>query len=235
MSFIHEQVRTFVDRINSRFIPGEIESLKYYANLHNVPVLYDESLVFLRFLTQIHSPKRILEIGTAIGYSGSAMLLCSKNSMLFTIEIDETAYYLAAEHFKSLDLSHRVRQYLGDAAFILGEFCKLHLEHLSNSKSEDSALLKVDKNIDFDMIFIDAAKAQYLEYFKLCEPLMSDTCVVVFDNVLYKGIVVGLPHTRRNNTIGKRLNELFSYIEQSKRYEMSLLGMGDGILLVKQK
>lgn len=212
MSFVNEQVTTFIDRINASFIPDEIRALKNYANMHNVPVLYDESLVFLRFLTQMHSPKNILEIGTAIGYSGIAMLLCSQDSMLSTIELDEATYDLAAENFKTLNLSSRVKQYLGDAALILREICET-----------------------FDMIFIDAAKAQYLEYFKLCEPLMGQNGIVVFDNVLYKGVVAGLPHMRRNNTIEKRLNELFSYIEGSKEYEMSLLGVGDGILLVKKR
>lgn len=209
MAFINEQVAMYLDRINSSLIPKCLLEMKKYANANNVPVLYDESLVFLRFLLNIKKSVKILEIGTAIGYSGCAMLLASENAHLHTIELDKATHDLAKENFQKIGVENRVHQYLGDAAEIIG-----NLEE------------------KFDFIFVDAAKGQYLEYFKLCESRLNEGAIVVFDNVLYKGTVAGLPHTRRNHTIAKRMNMLFDYIENSKKYEMSLLGIGDGILLV---
>lgn len=209
MAFINEQVAMYLDRINSFFIPQELLEMKKYANANNVPVLYDESLVFLRFLLNMKKPVKILEIGTAIGYSGSAMLLASQDSHLYTIEIDEASFELAKENFQKMGVNDRVHQYLGDAAQIIG-----NLEH------------------KFDLIFVDAAKGQYPEYFKLCESRLAQDAVLVFDNMLYKGAVAGLPHIRRNKTIAKRMNALLDDIRSSGDYEMSLLGVGDGILLV---
>lgn len=212
MAFINEQVAMYLDRINSSLIPQDLLEMKKYANANNVPVLYDESLVFLRFLVNIKKPVQILEIGTAIGYSGSAMLMASENSHLHTIEIDEVTHDLARENFKKMGVQERVHQYLGDAAGIIANLeCK------------------------FDLVFVDAAKGQYLEYFKLCETHLAQDALLVFDNVLYKGVVAGLPHSRRNHTIARRMNELFEYIKNTKKYEMSLLGVGDGILLLSPK
>lgn len=213
MAIIDDHVITFVDK-KMLYIEPQLKAIRAYGLKHNVPIITNDSAAFLRTQVLVAKPLKILEIGTAIGFSGGLMLLNSQ-AHLTTIEISEVNFDLAQTHFKDLSLSDRVTQYLGDASDVLQTL-------ISASKS-------------FDFVFIDAAKGQYLDYFMKAEKLIEPGGVMLTDNVLYKGIVCGHPHPRRNKTIVTRLNALIDYVTNHEDYHTSLLSIGDGMLLSVRK
>lgn len=213
---IDKQVGTYIDKIQNFKYSDGLKEIKKYACLNRVPIIYNDVASLLVFLLKLKNPKRILEIGSAIGYSG-ALMLENSNAFLDTIEIDKINYSIAKENFTKLKFASRIRQYLGDASIVL-----------------PSILSNISKEGRYDFVFVDAAKGQYLDYFKYIEKIINQDAIIVFDNVLYKGIVAGLPHVRRNNTIEKRMNELIDYIMKGNMYASTLLSVGDGILLVSK-
>lgn len=216
---IDKQIATYIDRFSEIKIDENLSKIKEYANTNQVPIIYNDVAKFIQWIFATRDFDRILEIGTAIGYSGIIMLDCSK-AHLDTIEISIENYEIARANFEIMKLSNRVSQYLGDASNVLTE---LQLE------------VKNDMKKHYDFVFIDAAKAQYLDYFIKIEKMLSKDAIVMFDNILYKGIVAGLPHIRRNNTIERRINELLEYIDSKKIYTSSLLSIGDGVLLISNR
>lgn len=201
-------------------IPPENEFLRELeasALERNFPIITREVGQFLKFLINLKKPKKILEIGTAIGYSG-ILMLDSYNEIekLTTLELKETSAKEADENFKSAGFSEKTQIIVGDA-----------LDSLASLKDTDAK---------FDFVFIDAAKGHYHEYFDLIEPMLSENAVVVCDNVLYKGMVADDSLIiRRKKTIVKRLREFIDYMMQNKNYESSLIPMGDGLLVIYKK
>lgn len=201
-------------------IPPENEFLRELeasALERNFPIITREVGQFLRFLINLKKPKNILEIGTAIGYSGILMLDSYENiENLITLEIKEDSAKEAEENFKKARVSHKTE--------ILVDNALISLEKLQ------------DRDMKFDFVFIDAAKGHYHEYFDLIEPMLSENAVVVCDNVLYKGMVADDSLIiRRKKTIVKRLREFIDYMMQNKNYESSLIPMGDGLLVIYKK
>ena len=213
MGITDDHVLTYVDK-KMLYIEPEIKHIRDYGLKHNVPIITNDSAAFLRMQVRMTKPLHILEIGTAIGFSGSLMLL---NSMahLSTIEISQKNHALSKMHFEALSLSNRVTQYLGDASDVLTQL--------------------ISQNKTYDFVFIDAAKGQYLDYFIKVENLIVPGGIVITDNVLFKGIVAGHPHSRRNKTISTRLNALIDYVVSHSDYHTSLLSIGDGMLLSMRK
>lgn len=211
MQILDKNISTYIEKHSLKNIPDELLDIKNMANINNIPIILNETLSLLKLLIKIKKPKKILEIGTAIGYSGSLMLLNSENSFLHTIEVNENNFKEACKNFNSIGLTNRVCQYLGDAKEIL----------------KDKIVLKDE----IDFLFIDAAKSQYLDYFKLSEKFLSNNAFIFCDNILYKGIVAGIPHIRRNNTIENRMNEFVEFCINNKKYNFTLLNVGDGILI----
>lgn len=190
--------------------------MRTFALQTHVPIIGDEVLRFLELMVSIKAPGRILEVGTAIGYSAAAMLL-SGEAELVSIERDEKMYRIACENLRNLGLEDRVKLLFGDAS-----------EHLS-------ALAEQASN-RFDLAFIDASKAHYLEHFLLAEPMLNEGAVVIFDNVLYLGLLAGRRTASKNNTIRNRMQDLIDYCFDLQGYRASLLQAEDGLLILhKQK
>ena len=188
-----------------------ISEIKKYGEEKNIPIITEEVLNFMIFQADYAKAKNILEIGTAIGYSGIFLSEISGKNMgeFYTIEIDEERYNIAKENFNKLGLSN-VNLILGDA-----------LEKING----------IDKTFDF--IFIDASKGQYKKFFDLSYPKLSENGIIFIDNILFRGLAIEEEVPKRYRTIAKKLNEFIDYL--SENHDFVLLPFGDGIGLVKKK
>lgn len=201
--------------LNLEFDSLDLE-LKAYAKENNVPIIFDEGLAFLESIIALNQPKKILEIGTAIGYSAIRMnKVC--DSEIYTIERNENMYIKATENIKKANLENKIHIIFEDA---LNAFS--HVE-----------------NIQFDMIFIDAAKAQYLKFFDLYTPLLKTKGVVVCDNMLFHGLVDNSEdydkQSRSVRGLIRKLSNFHKALLENKDYKTSIFDIGDGMSISVKK
>lgn len=188
-----------------------LTSLEKEALENHIPIISPEVGQFLRFLIKLNNPKRVLEVGTAIGFSGLVMLDASKDiEKLVTIEKREDLAEIALKNMEEANEKKRVELKVGDALEVL--------------KSMDDT---------FDFVFIDAAKGHYSEYFEEIKKMITPKGVIVCDNVLYKGMVANDDLVlRRKKTIVKRLRNFIKEVTNLDDYESTLIPMGDGLLVI---
>lgn len=191
---------------------GEMES---YAALNHVPIINERGrAAFLQVVKEVR-PHRVLEIGTAIGYSSLLFALHGAEDIeITTLELSEERINLAQSYINRSAYADRIRIMAGDAAENL-----LRLQ-LTGQK--------------FDFVFIDAAKGQYVYYFHKIQPMLTDKAVILADNVLFRGYVKGdVPTPRRFKTIVKRLREYVALVSQPP-YETEILEKGDGLAVTRR-
>lgn len=190
------------------------ESMREYAKVYDVPIIQDPGLAFLESIIKIKKPKNILEIGTAIGYSSSRMAL-SSNAHIYTIERDKEMYDLALDNINKLGLKDRITVIFKDA----------------NEAFDDV------KDVSFDLIFIDAAKGQYTNFFKLYEPLLSSDGIIVCDNMLFHGLVLSNEEIKSRSLRGliRKLKAYHEFLLNNESYETSIFDIGDGMSISVKK
>lgn len=202
-----------VDKYVKKVVPKRNEiltRLEVYAHENHVPIVTTEVGQFLRTMVATIQAERILEVGTAIGYSGILMLEAYKNTnKLVTIEINEEVAEFAKLNFEAAGLSDRVEIKIGDAKTVLS-----------------------DLEGTFDLIFIDAAKGQYRHYFDEAIRLLSDRGIIICDNVLFKGMIAddGLVDKKKGSIV-RNLRSFIDYVMNLEEFKSSLIPMGDGILI----
>lgn len=186
--------------------------MEKYAEEHNVPIVTKEVAEYLKFIVRSNNIKNVLEVGTAIGYSGILMAkeIEKNNGKLYTIEIDEERYKLAQENFKKSGLKNIV-SIKGDAV---------------------EEIKKIDENFDF--VFIDASKGHYLEFFEDSYKLLNKNGIIFIDNIMFRGYLYK-EYPKRFKTIVRRLNEFIEYLYSREGGEFVLLPFGDGIGLFRKK
>lgn len=203
----------YFNKLNSAFI-----NTKNNLDVSSVPIIKDDSLLIILFLIKSMKLKRVLEIGTAVGYSAISMV---KGTDVFvdTIEKDEKMYKKALENIKNERLEDRICVFNADAI----EF--------------DMSLLK-DK---YDLIFIDAAKAQYQKFFEKYSLLLSDNGVIVTDNLLFHGYVeeyvqVGEVSGSKNlKGLAWKIDRYNKWLSENEKFDTIFLELGDGIALSIRK
>ena len=188
-----------------------IESLRPYAEANNVPIVDSLTLEMIKQLIRLHKPQNILEIGTAIGYSAMQFASVSKDVHITTIERDSDMQQHAKENIRKYDFSNQVTLVEGDA-----------LEQFHNVEQES-----------FDMIFIDAAKAQSKKFFELYTPLLKEGGVVITDNVLYHGFVsdISVVRTRNVRQMVKKVIEYNEWLMNNEAYTTNFLNIDDGLAI----
>lgn len=187
-------------------VNDNLEQLSKHAAENSVPILRHNTACLLSSIASMCKPKEILEIGTAIGYSGLLMLL-SCNAKLSTIELDENNANIARKTFASAGVSDRVTLYLGDAFDVI-------------SKSTGK----------YDMIFLDGPKSQYIIYLPYLLQLLNNGGVLVCDNVLFRGLVSELPpKSHPKYTICVKLREFLEKISSNDNLQTTLLDIDDGV------
>ena len=189
------------------------EEIEKSARERYIPVILDESKEELINLVRQIKPKRILEIGTAIGYSGSLMLIEEKGAVLDTIELLEERQSEAKANFEKFGVASRVNSYLGDA-----------MEMIPN----------IIKGKTYDLVFIDGPKSKYKQYLDLVKDNIAVGGYVFCDNVLFRGMVMNgkkPPHKFRTIVVG--LRRFLDYIQNNSDFCTEIKEKGDGIAIIK--
>ena len=174
-----------------------------------VPIIRKDMQFFIRTLLSMHRPRRILEVGTAIGFSSILMALyTSDDCTITTIENYEKRIPIARDNFDRANVSNRITLIEGDAKDILPT-----LEGT------------------YDFVFMDAAKGQYINFWPQIKRLTSSGSVIVTDNVLQDGDILESHYIvdRRNRTIHKRIREYLYELCQDENYDTTILSVGDGV------
>ena len=190
-----------------------VAKIKEEAINNHVPILQDKSLDFIRLILRLINPKDILEIGTAVGYSAINFVLeLDENVKVKTIERNEKMYNKAINNIASVNLSDKIEVVLADAT-----------EYLPNLKEEGK----------YDVVFIDAAKGQYLKFLENGIRLVKDGGVIIADNVLFKGRVLSDYNDHKHRTAVNRLRDYIAIINKDERLKSTILDIGDGIAVSK--
>ncbi len=189
--------------------------LEAYARENKIPVILPQARDYLCSLCEKLQPKRILEIGMAIGFSASNMLLTCPHAKITCMEVSAPNILEAQETFKALNLTDRVEIIEGD--------CINTLPSLLGRK--------------FDLIFLDGPKGMYVDMIDMILPLLEENGVWVSDNVLFRGMVrdgaeISEPRFART---AKLLDDFLKKLENDTRLDTKVLHIGDGLSVVKYK
>ena len=212
---VDERMVTFINSLDEGHTEF-LEQLEKEAREDAVPIVRREMQSFLKFLMVAARPKRILEVGTAVGFS--ALLMCEYNPepcQIITIENYEKRIPIALDNFKKAGKEEQIELLEGDAAEILPTLTE-----------------------PFDFIFMDAAKGQYIHYMPEAVRLLSDGGILMSDNVLQDGDIIESRFAveRRNRTIHSRMRDYLYELKHSDVLETSIIPLGDGVALsIKKK
>ena len=192
-----------------------LREMESYAALHHVPIINERGRQAFLQVVQEAKPHRVLEIGTAIGYSS---LLMAQNG---AADIDITTLELSDERIKT------AQGYIDRSAYA----DRIHI--MGGDAAENLLKLQLTGQ-KFDFVFIDAAKGQYVDYFHKIQPMLAAKAVILADNVLFRGYVKGdVPTPRRFKTIVKRLREYIGLVSQPP-YVTEILENGDGLAVTRR-
>jgi predicted O-methyltransferase YrrM len=193
-----------------------VREMEEYAREHRIPIMDRSGMETFIGLLRIQRPKRILEIGSAIGYSAIRMVSALEETSVVTIERDKERHDAAVEFIKRSGLGDRITIIEGDALLIPDESLPA---------------------LQYDALFIDAAKGQYKRFFEKYSEHVEVGGIIYCDNMFMHGAVM-LPDEdvpKRNRTMIRNLKEFTSWIIKHPNYETSLLPVGDGILVAVKK
>ena len=189
----------------------ELNKIKQKAIEEKIPIIMDDTLEIIEKYLKDLKPKRILEIGTAVGYSAicfSKFLL--ENAKIDTIERDEKRVLEAKENIKKLSLEDTINIYEGDAVEILPTL-----------------------NKKYDMVFIDAAKGKYPFFLKEALRMIDSKGIIFADNILYKGYVMSDYNKHKQRTAVRNLREYISEVTKNPKLKTTILEVGDGLAITK--
>ncbi|MET3727683.1 putative O-methyltransferase YrrM [Fictibacillus halophilus] len=208
---VSKELNQYIEKI----IPTRSEQvlkMEQYAKEHNVPIMDLTGMETLLSYVRLKKPKRILEVGTAIGYSAIRMALACEDAEIISIERDEERYNIAKDNVSSFHLESRITLLFGDANELQSQ---------------------VENYAPYDFIFIDAAKGQYQNFFDHYSSMLSPDGIIVTDNVLFRGYVAdesGL-ESRRLRSLVKKIRSFNEYMMQHPDYQSSILPVGDGMMV----
>ncbi len=208
-------VRDYVEEYIRSLIKQEPELLPLleYAKEHHTPIIHPEVAQLMKLLIGIKKPKRLLELGTAIGYSALVFSRAmGEGSKVLTIEKQDKLIDIAQNSIEKLGLEDSIKIEKGLI---------------------EEVLPKLDEK--FDIIFIDAAKGHYLDFLPHCLRLLDKGGIIVSDNVLFKGMIASDSLViRRKKTIVKRMRDYLEYISTHKELETSVIPIGDGLAISRR-
>lgn len=189
-----------------------IIKMEKYADEKGIPIMEKDGINFLSEFVKLNKIKNILEIGSAIGYSAINMALASEDVTITTIERDKDRYIEAVKNVKNANLDHRITLVLADA-----------LEFRTNEK--------------FDLIFIDAAKSQYLKFFNKFSENLNTKGYIITDNIKFHGLTFS-DKTKLSRNLRQLLGKLETYINflnDNKDFKTRFFDVGDGIAISRRR
>lgn len=191
----------------------DIEKIEKYAIENNVPIMLNDGINYLCNYIKVNNVKKILECGTAIGYSSIRMAMLAEDIEIDTCEINQDSINIAVQNIENAELTNRI-----------------HVIHC------DAAIYETNKI--YDLIFVDAAKAQYKKYMEHFLGNISNNGTFVFDNLNFHGMVDHPELTKSRNTksLLRKIREFRDFICESDQFETEYFeSIGDGIAFVKVK
>ncbi|MGL5615630.1 MAG: O-methyltransferase [Sarcina sp.] len=193
---------------------GLFKELEEFANENHVPIIQPEGAKFLELMVSLNRPKKILELGTAIGYSSILMNKATDGEAIIkTIERSEEMVTLARANIKKYGLDDKIEVLQGD--------CLEILENLDEK---------------FDLIFMDAGKGHYNHFLPHCLRLLEEKGTLISDNVLFRGMVATDDLVRRRQiTIVRRMRSYLDMISKDDSLITTVIPMGDGIAITKRR
>ena len=190
-----------------------ITEMEEYAEKESVPIIQKQSLEYLNNYIEEKKVKSVLEIGTAIGYSAICMAINNPNITITTIERDKNRYLEAVKNVKKSNLESRITLVFNDALNV-----------------------KLDKK--YDLIFIDAAKAQNIKFFEKFEKNLNKEGTIITDNIFFHGYTYMDPEkieSRNVRAIARKIRLYIDYLEEKEEYETEIKEIGDGISVTRRK
>ena len=187
--------------------------MKQKALDEHIPIIMDDTLEVIAEYLKESKPKKILEIGTAVGYSAICFSkYLAENGKIDTIERDEERIIEAKKNIKEMKLEDVIHIYEGDAVEILPTL-----------------------NEKYDMVFIDAAKGKYPFFLAQALRLLNDDGIIFADNILYKGYVMSDYNKHKQRTAVRNLREYIKEVTENENLETEILEVGDGLAISKLK
>ncbi len=179
----------------------------------NIPMMEFEGINFVSKLINAYATPKVLEIGTAIGFSSIALSKMS-DAEIWTIERNPELYEIAQKNVNDIQLNDRVHLLFGDAF--------------------DIDVLSLNQ---FDVIFIDAAKAQYQRFFSKFEPLLTENGLIVTDNLSFHGIVNRESSllTRNQRALARKINNFINWLKTNDEFDTEFYNIGDGMSVSRRK
>ena len=189
-----------------------IRVIEEYAKENNVPIMMKDGIEFLTQYIKENNVKRELEIGSAIGYSAIRMALVDKSIKVTTIERDTNRYKEAVKNIKEFNLENQIEIINADA-------------------------LEYEDKKQYDLIFIDAAKAQYIKFFEKYKTNLKQDGTIISDNLDFHGLVKNPELTSNRNTkqLVRKINTYIEFLKENKEFKTEFISLGDGIGISKRQ
>jgi predicted O-methyltransferase YrrM len=188
-----------------------IEDLEKYAEIHDIPIMEHDGIDFLTKYIKENNVKRILEIGTAIGYSAIKMAMMGEDITVTTIERDKERYEQAVKNIKNFNLQDKIDAVFADA-------------------------LEVEVLGKYDLIFIDAAKAQSIKFFEKYEKNLNSDGTIITDNINFHGLTFGDEKITSRNVrqLIRKIKMYLEFLDDNKEYQSKYVNIGDGLMISKK-
>ena len=189
-----------------------LSKIKEEALQKHVPIIEDEPLELIKVILKLKKPNKILEVGTAVGYSAInfSKYLVGENAKLKTIEIKEEMYNKAMENITAMQLNDKIEVINADAT-----------EYMKSIPDDEQ----------YDVVFIDAAKGQYLVFLEEAIRLTRNGGVIIADNMLYRGRTLSDYNEHKHRTATNRLREYLVTMKEDKRLDSTVIKIGDGLAI----
>ena len=192
---------------------AELEKIKKRALEEHIPIIMDETLEVIEKYLSKNKPNRILEIGTAVGYSAICFTeFLAENGVIDTIERETDRVKEARENIKMAEVEDKINIYEGDAVEILPTL-----------------------NNQYDVVFIDAAKGKYPFFLKEALRMINEDGIIFADNILYKGYVMSDYNKHKQRTAVRNLREYIKEVSENPNLETEILEVGDGLAISRIK
>ncbi|CCZ55638.1 o-methyltransferase family 3 [Clostridium sp. CAG:1219] len=187
-----------------------LSKIKEEALLNHVPILMDESMNLIEVILKLKKPNKILEVGSAVGYSAICFskYLTGENSKIRTIELNEERFRVAVSNINKMQLEDKIEIINADAT-----------KYLATIPDDEK----------YDVCFIDAAKGQYNVFLEQALRLTKSGGIIIADNVLWKGRVLGEYNEHRHRTAVTRLRTYLKTISENDKLESKVFNIGDGV------
>lgn len=190
---------------------GSIEEIEKYAKENNIPIMQKDGIKFLEDYIKENKVKAILEIGSAIGYSAIKMALIDEKIKITTIERDEERYKKAVKNIEKFNLNNQIKIILKDA-------------------------LEIEIKGKYDLIFIDAAKAQSIKFFEKFKKNLNDNGSIITDNLNFHGLTKEVEKIKSKNlkALVKKINNYKEFLKNNEEFTSTFYETGDGISVSKK-